>query len=101
MSLNPRERPSFEEIVELLKDDKFALEEFGMKTNLNELHEYQKRIESGSSENTETKNFFIDDEEEKHHKVVSKIGEGATSITYKVIDTKTDQVICKKILKII
>lgn len=41
----PSERPKFEEIVEILKDDKFALEEFGMKTDLNELHEYQDRMD--------------------------------------------------------
>lgn len=42
---NPAERPTFEEITEILKDDKFAIEEFGMKTNLDELHEYQRRID--------------------------------------------------------
>lgn len=41
----PEERPTFDQIVTILKDDKFALEEFGMKTNLDELHEYQKRID--------------------------------------------------------
>lgn len=40
-----QERPTFEEIVEILKDDKYALEEYGMKTDLNELHEYQARID--------------------------------------------------------
>lgn len=42
----PEERPTFEEITEILKNDTFALDEFGVKTDLNELHEYQKRIES-------------------------------------------------------
>lgn len=41
----PEERPTFDQIVTILKDDKFALEEFGMKTNLEDLHEYQKRID--------------------------------------------------------
>lgn len=41
----PEERPTFDQIVTILKDDKFALEEFGLKTNLDELHEYQKRID--------------------------------------------------------
>lgn len=40
------ERPTFEEIVDILKDDKYALEEFGMMTNLDELHEYQQRMEN-------------------------------------------------------
>lgn len=42
---NPEERPTFDEIVEELLDDKYRLEEYGMKTNLDELHEYQKRIQ--------------------------------------------------------
>lgn len=41
---NPEDRPTFNEIVEILKNDKYALEEFGKKTNLDQLHEYQKRI---------------------------------------------------------
>ena len=41
---DPKERPTFAEITDILIDDRFALEEFGMKTNLNDLHEYQKRI---------------------------------------------------------
>ena len=42
---HPPERPTFEEITEVLKDDKFAIEEFGMKTDLDKLHEYQERID--------------------------------------------------------
>lgn len=37
-------RPTFSDIVEVLKDDKFALNEFGMSTDLKELHEYQERF---------------------------------------------------------
>lgn len=40
-----RKRPSFAEITEILKNDKYAIEEFGMKTNLEQLHEYQNRID--------------------------------------------------------
>ena len=32
------ERPTFEEITELFKNDKYAFNEYGMKTNLDELH---------------------------------------------------------------
>ena len=42
---NPEDRPTFDEITEELKNDKYAIEEFGMKTDLNQLHEYQKRID--------------------------------------------------------
>lgn len=41
----PSERPSFDEIVEILKSDKFAINEFGLKTNLEKLHDYQDRID--------------------------------------------------------
>ena len=41
---DPDERPTFSEITEILKDDNFALEEFGMKTDLDELHQYQNKI---------------------------------------------------------
>lgn len=44
----PGNRPTFEEITEILKDDKFAIEEFGMKTDLDQLHEYQNRIDQDS-----------------------------------------------------
>lgn len=43
---DPKKRPSFNEIVEILMNDKFALNEYSMKTNLDELHEYQSRIEN-------------------------------------------------------
>ena len=43
----------------------------------------------------------IDENEEKHHQIIKKLGEGATAITYKIIDTRTNEVMCKKILKII
>lgn len=42
---DPKKRPSFDEITEILKNDKFALSEFGKQTNLDELHEYQNRME--------------------------------------------------------
>lgn len=38
------DRPTFEDIIEILRDDKFAIEEFGMKTDIDQLHEYQKRV---------------------------------------------------------
>lgn len=43
---NPSERLTFEEIVNILKDEKYALEEYGMKTDLDDLHEYQERIDN-------------------------------------------------------
>lgn len=43
---NPEDRPTFEEITEILKDDKYAIEEFGMKTDLNELHRFREQADN-------------------------------------------------------
>ena len=47
----------------------------------------------------DAKNIFIDEEEESHQRVICQIGEGATSVTYKVIDERRDEELCKKVLK--
>ena len=44
-SQDPNDRPTFAEITEILKNDSYAIEEFGMKTDLELLHEYQNRID--------------------------------------------------------
>ena len=65
-------------------------------------HEIEiKMIEYDEEKDTkkENKNIFIDDEEESHQRVICQIGEGATSVTYKVIDEQRDEELCKKVLK--
>ena len=47
---NPFERLNFDQITEKLKDDKYALEEYGVKTDLDQLHEYQARIDKDEPE---------------------------------------------------
>lgn len=47
---NPSDRPTFEQITEYLRDDKYAINEFEMTTDLDELHEYQSRIDEDDSE---------------------------------------------------
>ena len=42
---DPDKRPSFDEITNILRNDLYAIDEYGMKTNLDELHEYQNRID--------------------------------------------------------
>lgn len=37
-------------------------------------------------------NFLIDEEDEVNQKVVKKIGKGATSVTFKVFDKRSSQV---------
>ena len=39
------------------------------------------------------------DDNEKHQEIQTQIGKGASSISYKVIDTRDSHVMCKKILK--
>ena len=59
---------------------------------------FQRTFPAGAPSSAD--NFFIDEwtEDEFIHNV-GKIGEGATSIAYKCIDTSTNQTICKKVLK--
>lgn len=45
--------------------------------------------------------YFISNEDEQFHKTVKKIVEGVTSIVYKIIDTRNDQLLCKKVMKIV
>lgn len=62
----PSKRPSFSQIVEELKSDKFALTEYKMTTDIDELHEYQDSIDNDqiSSEKKRLK-----EEEEKKKKI--------------------------------
>lgn len=48
-------RPTFCEITEMLKDDRFLLNEFGMSASADDVHEYQKRIESEEVEKEKPK----------------------------------------------
>lgn len=125
LQLDPTLRPTMERIVETLKDDRFALNEFGMTTDLNDLHEYRRRIDDSSIQ-TEPSNddlraqienlvsflppkaeidetnqnlAFIGEEDEEFHQNLGEIGNGATSTTYKIKDTRTDTLICKKVLR--
>ena len=52
-----------------------------------------------SKNGNENSNFFIGEDDEDHHKILKKIGEGATSIAYKIIDERTSKVMCKKVVK--
>lgn len=65
-------RPSFNEIVEILKDDKYALTEFGVETNLDELHEYQNRIENMVN-NDESKESLIRELEESKESLIREV----------------------------
>lgn len=43
---NPEDRLTFEDITNMLRSDKYTLEELGMKTNLDQQHGYQNRIDT-------------------------------------------------------
>lgn len=62
---DPADRPSFEEITELLKSDQFAINEFGMKTDLDQLHEYQARIDKDFDSPTAAKPVIVLEGEKK------------------------------------
>lgn len=123
---NPAERPSFEVIVEELKKNDYTLEEFGMQTDLESLHEYQKRIDemtanppaqvsSPSSSSSQSpppsssqsktpspnskENIFVGSDDDQFIKEIEQIGDGETSVVYKVFDTRTKATMSKKVLK--
>ena len=58
----------------------------------------QSEPKPGTNEN-ENESIFITDDDEKHQAIQTQIGEGASSISYKVIDTRDSHIMCKKILK--
>lgn len=58
----------------------------------------QSEPKPGTNEN-ENESIFITDDNEKHQEIQTQIGKGASSISYKVIDTRDSHVMCKKILK--
>ena len=71
-----------------------------MKRMKSELSELTSNTSVSTSENEREDNYFIDsDEESEFHSEGVKISEGATSITYKVIDIRTNIPMCKKVLK--
>ena len=43
--------------------------------------------------------IFIGKEDEEFHQNLGEIGNGGTSITYKIKDARTDKLICKKVLR--
>lgn len=102
-SQDPSERPTFAEIVDILKDDKFIFNEFGMKTDLEKLHEYQKRVESNKakkiieededkSTSSEEENFDIDDNyivDLSNYSIVLKVAETSLGDAYKVESKET------------
>lgn len=45
-----------------------------------------------------SENYFIDDDDEMYQIVLGEIGKGSTSISYKIFDTKRNQVMCKKVI---
>ncbi|KAK8871923.1 hypothetical protein M9Y10_007669 [Tritrichomonas musculus] len=70
------------------------------KKTIQELEEKMKSKNQSSSVSKETKsdNYFIGEDDEKYQIVLEEIGKGSTSISFKIIDTRWNQVICKKVI---
>ena len=64
--------------------------------------EPSEKVEEKPSEkvNSEEENYFFGPEEEANFEVVAKIGEGMTSVVYKLVDKRTMVPLCKKVLKV-
>ncbi|KAK8836501.1 hypothetical protein M9Y10_037761 [Tritrichomonas musculus] len=45
-------------------------------------------------------NFFFGIDDEAHFETIKKLGEGMTSVVYKIIDNRTKVPLCKKVLKV-
>ena len=69
------------------------------KKEIESLRERLQRYEEQEVTDEGNDNFFIGEDDEEHQKVIKMIGEGATSIAYKVIDERTSEVMCKKVVK--
>ncbi|KAK8898306.1 hypothetical protein M9Y10_000589 [Tritrichomonas musculus] len=84
--LNRYEEPmSYEEFAQSLGE---SVEAFSTRENNEEL-EMQ----------TKNKDKFVGPEDEEFQEVVGKLGGGATSEVFKVIDKRTGEVMCKKVIK--
>ena len=64
-------------------------------------NDFKNHIDNGEiKEEEEVKlHSFVGPDEEEFQEVVKKIGEGATSEVFKVLDTRTGEVMCKKVIK--
>ena len=58
------------------------------------------RQKESKEQKPEEKNIFIGEEDEEFQEVIEKIGEGASSIAYKIIDKRYNKIMCKKVLKV-
>lgn len=67
----------------------------------NKIKEFEDLLSLQPNNNSKSNDlYFIDEDEEKEfHINEGKIGEGATSITYKVYNKKTKSPMCKKVIK--
>lgn len=75
-------------------------EDSGVQTDKFKEDQFCQSLPIQNDKNSLNKNFFIGEDDEKYHKIIKKLGEGSTSIAYKVIDKRNGQVMCKKIIKI-
>lgn len=95
-------RPSFENILRDIKSHDFTLEEFGMKTDVKSIYEYQDRMDKlyKIHDSEEKELSFVGSDGEQYIEEVEQIGEGDTSVVYKVFDTRTKKTMCKKVIKL-
>lgn len=55
--------------------------------------------QNDDEESSSESHKFVGPDDDEFHKIVKKIGEGATSEVFKVRDERTGEVICKKVIK--
>lgn len=92
-------RPSFNEIFVKLSTNILS---FGEDLDEDEIRKFisnNTEHEEISLVQTNDNNYFITEEDEKFHVVIQQTGKGENSISYKVVDKRTNLVMCKKVLQ--
>ncbi|KAK8887789.1 hypothetical protein M9Y10_038846 [Tritrichomonas musculus] len=90
-----REEKDKEKSFKNLKEGGFTdYEAFSEEKDANKIKDKDKEKDKEAS------TCIIADDEKKFHKLIKKIGEGTTSVAYKIIDTRNNHVMCKKFIKI-
>lgn len=103
---DPNKRLTFTEICDMLETDDFvnnlsdrgAFDEY--KKQMEPFRPSSKKSDKSIESHRSKDNIFIGEDNQKYYKKIDDIGEGRRSIAYKIIDTRTNEILCKKVVKI-
>ncbi|KAK8847307.1 hypothetical protein M9Y10_019894 [Tritrichomonas musculus] len=78
--------------------DRGAFDEY--KKQMEPFRPSSKKSDKSIESNRSKDDIFIGEDNQKYYKKIDDIGEGRRSIAYKIIDTRTNEILCKKVVKI-